>query len=76
MCWLDFWRITQEILTYHRGKVLGITLGLIFGWFAISYGFFKAVFVTICIFLGFMIGKRVDESKDVKKVFERFFGPR
>lgn len=73
---MDFWRIIQELLTYHRGKVLGIALGLTFGWFAICYGFFKAVFVTICIGIGYLIGKRVDESKDVKKVFERFFGPR
>ncbi|MEG6615902.1 DUF2273 domain-containing protein [Peptococcaceae bacterium 1198_IL3148] len=73
---MDFRRILQEILENHRGKTLGVLLGLIFGWFAISYGFFKAVFVSICIIVGYIIGKRVDEIGDVKKVFNRLFGQR
>lgn len=73
---MDLRRIIQEILDHHRGKALGIVLGLVFGWFAISYGFFKAVFVAICIFLGYLVGRRVDEEKNIKNTFERFFGPR
>lgn len=76
MTLLDYRRILQEIIDHHRGKALGVILGLIFGWFAISYGFLKAIFVSICIIVGYIIGKRIDENGDVKKAFDRLFGQR
>ncbi|MBO8137294.1 MAG: DUF2273 domain-containing protein [Desulfotomaculum sp.] len=73
---MAFKHFIQEVLEYHRGKALGVILGLLFGWFAITYGLFKAVFVTFCIVVGFSIGKKLDEDKDVKRIFDRLFGNR
>lgn len=71
-----FYRILQNILDNHRGKALGITLGLMFGWFAISYGFFKAIFVAFCVIGGYFIGKGVDERFDFQGAFDRLFRDR
>lgn len=68
--------ILQEILDHHRGKALGIILGLLFGWFAITYGFLKALFVALCITGGYLIGKRIDENNDIKQIFDRLFKDR
>ncbi|MBM7855491.1 putative membrane protein [Desulfohalotomaculum tongense] len=73
---MGYKRFVQEILEYHRGKALGVILGLFFGWFAITYGLFKALFVTLCIAVGFFIGKRLDESNNIRHVFDRLFRDR
>ncbi len=68
-----FKQIMQEILTHHQGKALGVVLGLAFGWFAICYGLFKTLFVTLCIAVGYVIGKRADDNANIKNIFDRLF---
>jgi uncharacterized membrane protein len=68
--------IFQEFIEKHPGKIIGILLGLIFGWFAITYGLLKALFVTACIVAGYYIGKRLDDRVDLKTMFSKFFGER
>ncbi len=57
----------------HWGKIIGVTLGLLFGWFAVSYGIFKAIFVTICIVIGYNLGTLLDQKINLKEWFSRFF---
>lgn len=63
----------QELFERHRGKIIGVTLGLAFGWFAIVYGFWKALFVAICVGTGYFVGKRIDERVDLGSFFDRLF---
>lgn len=65
-----------EFLDKHRGKVIGVVLGLTFGWFAISYGLLKAVFVALCIVVGYYTGKSVDDRVDVREKISRLFRER
>jgi len=58
-----------EIIQKNRGKAAGIILGLIFGWFAITYGILKAIFVSLCILAGYYIGKQVDRRADLREIF-------
>ncbi len=64
------------ILEEHRGKALGILLGLIASILFISYGFWRSLFVIICIILGFFIGKRIDENKSFDNWLRRMFKDR
>jgi len=68
--------IIQEILDKHLGKTAGVLLGLIFGWFAIKYGFFKALFVAGCAVVGYYFGKRLDEKIDFREFISRLFQER
>ncbi|AEF94952.1 Protein of unknown function DUF2273 [Desulfotomaculum nigrificans CO-1-SRB] len=70
------YKLLQEILENHRGKAVGVTLGLIFGWFAITYGLFKAIFVALCVGGGYIIGKGVDNSFNFREAFYRLFRDR
>lgn len=63
----------QEFFERHCGKIVGVALGLAFGWFAIAYGFWKAVFVTVCIAAGYFIGKRVDERVNFGRFWNKLF---
>ncbi|MEW6540217.1 MAG: DUF2273 domain-containing protein [Bacillota bacterium] len=65
-----------EVLDGHWGKVGGVVLGLLFGWFAISYGLWRALFVASMAVLGYFIGKQVDERTDWDKLLHRFRGGR
>lgn len=60
-----------EVIDGHWGKVLGILLGLLFGWFAIRYGFWRAVFVALTVTAGYYIGKQVDERTDWQQFWDR-----
>jgi len=57
----------QEILRNHRGKVIGAVVGFIFGLLTVVLGFWKTFFVTLCIAIGYFIGKRMDDNDDFKK---------
>jgi len=51
----------------HRGKIIGVALGLIFALFVISFGFFKSLFICLCIAVGLFIGKMIDSKIGIKK---------
>ncbi len=66
-------RLILELIEKNRGKVAGVALGLIFGWFAITYGVIKAIFVSICVVAGYYIGKKLDEQVGFKDILSGWF---
>ncbi len=70
MKWEEMMRfIWQE----HRGKALGVILGLFFGIFTAVLGFWKTFFIAICIILGYFFGKRADEQGSLRRFLDRWF---
>lgn len=65
-------KIIAEILENHRGKALGIVIGLVVGLFLINLGFFKTLLLAIFIYVGYAIGKRVDNNDDISEMVSRF----
>lgn len=65
-----------EILRSHRGKLFGAAVGLFFALLVIALGFFQSIFVACCIFIGYIIGKRVDDNESVREIMERIFKER
>lgn len=55
-----------DLIQRNRGRVAGIALGLVFGWFAITYGILKAIFVSLCIVAGYYIGRQIDSKTDLR----------
>ncbi len=62
-----------SLIQEHRGKVIGVILGLIASILFINYGFWKTAFIVLCIALGYFIGKRLDENGDIRAWFKQFF---
>jgi len=71
---MDWSKIIGDILTFHRGKLIGVILGLVFGLLTIIFSFWSAFFLAICIFVGYFLGRRVDEAEDFRDLIKRFWG--
>jgi uncharacterized membrane protein len=57
----------------HKGKILGVAGGLVFAIFVISYGFFKALFICLCIVVGLYVGKKIDAKVNIRQSLEDLF---
>ncbi len=58
-------RLTDLFLDWlfnNKGKVLGVILGLLFGWLTVKHGFLLALFVAICVALGYLLGNSFDQG--------------
>ncbi|MDI6879607.1 MAG: DUF2273 domain-containing protein [Desulfitobacteriaceae bacterium] len=60
-------------LAEHPGKLLGTSLGLLFGLLFVLIGFWRALILMAFVVVGFLAGKRYDEHKDLGKWLERIF---
>jgi uncharacterized membrane protein len=60
----------------NRGKVIGVTLGLLASILFISFGFWRTIFIAFCIFAGYLIGKKLDENADLELWMNSLFKSR
>jgi uncharacterized membrane protein len=66
-------KILTYVITEHRGKAIGIFLGLVASILFISYGFWRTIFIIIFIVSGYHIGKKLDEHADVEDWMRNLF---
>jgi uncharacterized membrane protein len=73
-----FYEIIEQLFNRRRGKVVGAILGLLVGVLLIVFGFWKGIFIILCIGVGYLWGRRFDgDSRDsLSDWWERFFGKR
>ena len=63
----------QVFFLKNRGKILGIVLGGGFGFFAIAFGFLKALFLAFCLGVGYVVGRRLDEEQNFGSLWDKIF---
>lgn len=51
-----------SLLKQHKGRTVGIILGLIFGILVLTINFWRALFLAICIYLGYWFGSMHDKK--------------
>lgn len=68
----SLWR---EIWEQHSGKIVGATAGLLIGILIITFGFFRTLFVLLCIVAGYIIGKKIDEKEDLMDILDKLLPP-
>ncbi|HZJ58390.1 MAG TPA: DUF2273 domain-containing protein [Clostridia bacterium] len=54
-----FNRIWQD----HRGRILGVSLGLLAGIIIVTMGFWKTVILALCAGIGYWIGGMTDRQE-------------
>jgi uncharacterized membrane protein len=69
----NIYEIFQYLLDNHRGKLLGLALGLLIGLLIISFGFWKSLLVVLCVVIGYFLGKHIDEGGGPGDWWERYF---
>lgn len=73
---MTFRDLGREILEGHRGKLIGSLIGLLVALLIMWVGFLWALFVLVCVLVGFWIGKRMDDSKEnLVEVLDRILPP-
>lgn len=55
----------------HKGKIVGVALGLVVGLFILKYGFWRTAFVALLVAVGLWLGMMVDRE-GWAGVMERF----
>ena len=40
----------------HKGKIIGISIGLFFGILVLTVGFWRSLFLALCVAVGFGVG--------------------
>lgn len=64
---MDSDKIIAEIWRNHKWMLLLAVAGLVFAICVISYGFFKAVFIFVCVAVGVLVGMQIDKSVRAKR---------
>jgi len=66
----------KEFYYSHRGGLNGAIVGLVIAAAILILGFFKVLFISVCIGVGYYIGKRLYEDKDyIKNLLDRVLPP-
>ena len=65
----------QEIWRAHSGKIMGVLIGFVLGLLILAIGFFQAQFVLICMIVGYVIGKRIDDKEDLMEILDKLLPP-
>lgn len=67
--------VLREIWERHSGKIIGVATGLLIGILVIALGFWRTLFLAICVSVGFYIGKKIDDREDLSDIWDRFIPP-
>ena len=77
----EFWLKLGEKLSYfffwaldhHPGKFIGTLSGFLLGLLIVTLGFWRALVLFLFVALGFLLGKRQDDHKNIATWVERIF---
>lgn len=53
----------SKLLTEHRGKFIGGSVGFLFGLIVLIIGFWKTIFLALCMSIGYWIGGMSDKKE-------------
>ncbi len=56
--------IIEACFTTYKGRTIGIICGLLFGLLVLLLGFWRVIFVALCILLGYWIGSFRDRKEN------------
>jgi uncharacterized membrane protein len=66
------WKETLiNVFQNNRAKCIGVLLGFLFAVSSLVIGFFRTMFIVICIILGYYIGKKIDNKESIIEVIQR-----
>lgn len=69
-------QVIELLLVQHRGKTIGVSLGLLASILFVSFGFWRTLFIIICITVGYFIGKQLDDKKNFDSWLKHMFKDR
>ncbi len=73
-------KLASGILTNHKGKLYGTVLGLLVPLMIMRFGLPWTIFILASTYVGYRIGKRIDESQEsleenLAEIIDRYLPP-
>ncbi len=59
----------------NKGRFIGMLAGLLFGILVLVVGFWRSVFLAICIGVGYFIGSMYDGCSKLRMFLRKFYDP-
>lgn len=63
-----------EFYKVHKGEINGAAIGALVGIFIILIGFWKTIFMGLCTFAGYYIGKKIS-SNELVELLDKILPP-
>jgi len=61
----------MDFFITNQGKIIGALIGFLAGLLFLTLGLFKTLVLSICIAVGYYLGKKVDNKEDIIQLIER-----
>jgi uncharacterized membrane protein len=55
----------NELWEQHRGKVIGVAMGIVLGFIYLICGFWDMLVFAFIVIVGFYIGKKIDSREEI-----------
>ena len=59
----------------HRGRMVGVIIGLVIGIMFLTLGVFRTIFLLILMSGGYLLGKKIDDKEDLLDLLDRILPP-
>lgn len=60
----------EPIRETHRGRLIGLVIGIVLGLIYLFVGFWKTVVFGMFVLIGFLIGQQLDDRDGLKDMLE------
>jgi len=59
------------LIKANKGRIIGIGIGLLFGILVLTVGFWRSIFLALCVAVGFGVGSLYDKDSKFRAFLER-----
>ena len=66
-------QVFRQFVTEHWGKIIGGLAGLIIGLVFIIFGFWRSLFIFLCVGLGIYLGMILDRNESLRGLLQRIW---
>lgn len=64
-------KLLVYIFDKYRGKAVGVTIGLIFSLLVLIIGFWRTLFILLCVGAGYYIGNKYDKGESFLEFLDK-----
>ena len=72
MNYQDYKEIFLSLWTTHKARLLGVIIGLLIGILFLTLGFWRTLFLVICMTIGYLIGQKIDHQEDLIEALSKY----
>jgi uncharacterized membrane protein len=66
-------KVFRQFVAEHWGKIIGGLAGLIVGLVFIIFGFWRSLFIFLCVGLGVYLGMILDRNESLRGLLQRIW---